>query len=136
MRCCAHSAQAESGGGSWPFRESPEAALRTSASVAIAQTAEAFAQRRLTGDWLAAVVGRAVPDCAAAPQPPRLPASSDGAFRAALRDGVLLCRLANALRPGVVPKARERALQQSRVTHRALLPAALRLSRRWRGTRR
>ena len=37
------------------------------------------------------------------PPPAPLPAESEAAFRAALRDGVALCSLANALRPGSVP---------------------------------
>lgn len=33
-----------------------------------------------------------------------LPTSSDNAFRRALRDGELLCKLLNTIRPGILPK--------------------------------
>ena len=76
------------------------AATRLSGEVAVAQLAETYAQRVLTADWAAAVLSSGGVGA------PRLPTSSDGEFRAALRDGTLLCALVNTLRPGSVAKVR------------------------------
>lgn len=55
-----------------------------------ARTAKAAARREQAAAWVAALTGCTVPH------------DSDAAFRASLRDGVTLCRLANVLRPGSV----------------------------------
>ena len=49
-------------------------------------------KRREAAAWVAALTGAA------------LDATTDLAFRAGLMDGVALCRLANALWPGIIPK--------------------------------
>lgn len=51
-----------------------------------------LARRRTVSSWIEAVTG--VP----------IPTSSDYSFRSALRDGVLLCRLINHLKPDSVPQ--------------------------------
>ncbi|KAK9806220.1 hypothetical protein WJX72_005827 [[Myrmecia] bisecta] len=44
--------------------------------------------------------------------PDQMPAAtSNNAFRAALRDGVLLCKVLNAIRPGIIPRVAEEAEQ-------------------------
>lgn len=53
---------------------------------------DAAARRRAAAEWVEAVAGTS------------LPYSSDHAFRAALRDGVLLCRLINSMHEGTVPQ--------------------------------
>ena len=69
--------------------------------VSVAAWANAALQRQSAADEaLAARSGDRMP-----PPPAPLPAESEAGFRAALRDGVMLCMLANALRPGAVPKA-------------------------------
>jgi hypothetical protein len=85
------------GTGAAPSRAAADPSLR--ASVAAWATA-AMTRAAAADDALAERTGsRPVPP------PAPLPAESEVAFRAALRDGVALCSLANALRPGVVPKA-------------------------------
>ncbi len=70
----------------------PGSPLRASLNPSEARAIKAAARRRAAAEFLAAQTGI------------RLPAESDLAFRAALRDGVALCRLLNALRPGAVGK--------------------------------
>ena len=53
---------------------------------------QAAARRRAAAEWVEGLTGIA------------LPTSSDHAFRGALRDGVLLCRILDLLRPGMVAK--------------------------------
>eukprot|EP00877_Chromochloris_zofingiensis_P005398 jgi/Chrzof1/1485/Cz10g09180.t1 len=55
------------------------------------------AKRKAAAEWVESLIGVA------------LPYSSDRAFRAGLQDGVALCRLANAIWPGVIPKILEAA---------------------------
>jgi hypothetical protein len=70
--------------------------------VSVAAWANAALQRKAAADEaLSSRTGERTP-----PPLAPLPAESEAGFRAALRDGVALCCLANALRPGVVPKAR------------------------------
>ena len=57
---------------------------------------KAAARRQQAAEWITEQTGIAVPH------------DTDAAFRQALRDGVTLCRLLNALRPGAVPKVRWR----------------------------
>jgi len=84
-------------------------------SAALARAAADPSLRAGVAAWAHAVLQRAAAAedalssrTGAAPvtMPQPLPAESEAAFRAALRDGVALCSLANALRPGIVPKAR------------------------------
>lgn len=64
----------------------------TSVSPLFARAQRLADKRRLVSEWLGAVTGAAVP------------ADSDEAFRAALKDGVTLCRLLNTLQPGTIPR--------------------------------
>ena len=48
------------------------------------------ARRRAAAEWIEELTGIA------------LPTSSDHAFRGALRDGILLCKVLNILRPGII----------------------------------
>lgn len=48
------------------------------------------ARRRAAAEWIESLTGIA------------LPTSSDHAFRGALRDGILLCKVLNILRPGII----------------------------------
>ncbi|KAL4441440.1 hypothetical protein ABPG77_001944 [Micractinium sp. CCAP 211/92] len=73
----------------WPRALSPSG-LRASTSPGEARSAKAASRRQQAAEWVAALTGCAVPP------------DSDAAFRASLRDGVTLCRLANVLRPGSV----------------------------------
>ena len=66
---------------------------RLRATPSTDRAAQAALRRRAAAEWIASLTGAEVPW------------HSDRAFRAALRDGVTLCRLLNALRPGSVPKA-------------------------------
>lgn len=50
------------------------------------------ARRRAAAEWIESLTGIA------------LPTSSDHAFRGALRDGILLCKVLNILRPGIIPQ--------------------------------
>ena len=69
--------------------------------VSVAAWANAALQRQAAAfEAAASRTGERIP-----PPPAPLPAESEAGFRAALRDGVTLCGLANALRPGVVSKA-------------------------------
>lgn len=56
------------------------------------RAALAASRRRVAADWVEELTGVA------------LPTASDHAFRAALRDGVLLCRVLNTLRPGYISR--------------------------------
>lgn len=62
-----------------------------SGSVQSAQV-QATARRRAAAEWVEDLTGIA------------LPTSSDHAFRGALRDGILLCKVLNILRPGSIPQ--------------------------------
>ncbi|KAL0030034.1 hypothetical protein WJX79_002301 [Trebouxia sp. C0005] len=53
------------------------------------------ARRRAAAEWIEELTGIA------------LPTSSDHAFRGALRDGILLCKVLNILRPGIIPQVQE-----------------------------
>ena len=50
-------------------------------------------RRKAAADWAEGLTGVA------------LPVAADTTFRGALRDGILLCRILNTLRPGAIPKA-------------------------------
>ena len=70
--------------------------------VSVAAWANAALQRQAAAfEAAASRTGERLP-----PPPAPLLAESEAGFRAALRDGVTLCCLANALRPGVVPQVR------------------------------
>jgi len=58
------------------------------------RAALAASRRRVAAEWVEELTGEA------------LPTASDHAFRAALRDGVLLCRVLNTLRPGYISRVR------------------------------
>ena len=62
-----------------------------SASVQSVQV-QNTAGRRAAAEWIEELTGIA------------LPTSSDHAFRGALRDGILLCKVLNILRPGIIPQ--------------------------------
>ncbi len=62
-----------------------------SASVQSVQV-QNTARRRAAAEWIEELTGIA------------LPTSSDHAFRGALRDGILLCKVLNILRPGIIPQ--------------------------------
>ena len=53
---------------------------------------QAVSRRRAAAEWVEVLTGVA------------LPTASDAALRGALRDGMLLCKLLNILRPGILPK--------------------------------
>ena len=53
---------------------------------------QAVSRRRAAAEWVESLTGIA------------LPTASDAALRGALRDGLLLCKLLNILRPGILPK--------------------------------
>ena len=65
---------------------------RASTGTAPRMQVQAAARRRAAAEWVEGLTGIA------------LPTSSDHAFRGALRDGVLLCRILDLLRPGMVAK--------------------------------
>ena len=72
-------------------------AHRWSASPAPATSSEskavqAVSRRRAAAEWVEGLTGIA------------LPIASDAALRGALRDGMLLCKILNILRPGILPK--------------------------------
>ena len=72
-------------------------AQRWSASPAPATSSEskavqAVSRRRAAAEWVEVLTGIA------------LPIASDAALRGALRDGMLLCKILNILRPGILPK--------------------------------
>ena len=56
---------------------------------------QAVSRRRAAAEWVESLTGIA------------LPTASDAALRGALRDGILLCKLLNILRPGIMPKVRK-----------------------------
>ncbi|KDD74068.1 hypothetical protein H632_c1601p0, partial [Helicosporidium sp. ATCC 50920] len=78
------------------------------------RAARAALTRRILADWFQEAVGI------------EIPTHSDPAFRAALSDGVALCRLANALSPGIIPRVLESSApsQTSSVASVASSPAA------------
>lgn len=83
--------------GSTPDNGSLFARKRSSPGVGtpgIGKQAQLLARRRAVAEWVQAVVGVI------------LPIDTDMDFRAALRDGTVLCRLLNAVRPGTIPKVR------------------------------
>ena len=53
---------------------------------------QAVSRRRAAAEWVESLTGIA------------LPTASDAALRGALRDGLLLCKILNILRPGILPK--------------------------------
>lgn len=65
-------------------------------SPMFAKQQRAVEKRILVADWLQQLTGAVVPT------------ESDEAFRAALSDGVTLCRLLNALQPNTIPRVRGR----------------------------
>ena len=84
-------------------REAPDASQEQlqhrsgdAAGSAQKRAAQVASRRRVAADWVEELTGVA------------LPTASDHAFRAALRDGVLLCRLLNTLRPGYISRVRWR----------------------------
>lgn len=66
------------------------------------KAAQAAARRRAAADWVESLTGVA------------LPTSSDTALRGALRDGVILCKVLNILRPGIFPKVKPKICKLSR----------------------
>ncbi len=56
---------------------------------------QAVSRRRAAAEWVESLTGIT------------LPTASDAALRGALRDGLLLCKLLNILRPGILPKVLE-----------------------------
>lgn len=68
------------------------APMPTISSSSQSKAAQAAARRRAAAEWVESLTGVA------------LPTSSDTALRGALRDGVLLCKILNILRPGIFPK--------------------------------
>ena len=66
---------------------------RSSVSPAEMRSARAVSKRATAAEWLASVTGE-----------PAVPHERDDDFRAALGDGVLLCKLLNALQPGAIPR--------------------------------
>ena len=71
-------------------RRAPAASPVSSSSQS--KAAQAAARRRAAAEWVESMTGIA------------LPTSSDTALRGALRDGVVLCKVLNILRPGIFPK--------------------------------
>jgi len=59
---------------------------------AVAKQADTAARRRAAAEWVAGLTGD------------RLPVDTDLSFRRHLRDGVLLCKLINAVKPGTVTR--------------------------------
>lgn len=53
---------------------------------------QALSRRRAAAEWVEVLTGIA------------LPTAADAALRGALRDGMLLCKILNILRPGILPK--------------------------------
>lgn len=86
-----------------PAPASPSS-LRASLSPGDARAAKAAGRRAAAAQWLADRTGVQVPH------------DSDFVFRQALRDGVALCRLLNALRPGAVPRVIDHSAQCSSPT--------------------
>ena len=60
------------------------------------RTDRQMAKRRASSEWISLAIGE------------KVPYETDQAFRAALADGVTLCRLINWVRPGIIPKVRFR----------------------------
>eukprot|EP00873_Tetraselmis_striata_P027607 jgi/Tetstr1/447871/TSEL_035181.t2 len=59
---------------------------------AMAKQADTAARRRMAAEWVSSLTGDS------------LPTDTDGSFRRHLRDGVLLCRLLNAVKPGTITR--------------------------------
>ncbi|KAK2076682.1 hypothetical protein QBZ16_005442 [Prototheca wickerhamii] len=59
------------------------------------RTDRQMAKRRAASEWISLAIGE------------KVPYETDQAFRAALADGVTLCRLINWVRPGIIPKVVE-----------------------------
>ena len=72
--------------------DTPTNPLRSSMTPGDLRAVKATSRRQMAAEWVAAQTGIAVPH------------HSDAAFRQSLADGVTLCRLMNALRPGAVSK--------------------------------
>ena len=75
-----------------PFK--PQQGTPLSGSMQSVQ-AHNTARRRAAAEWIENLTGIA------------LPTSSDHAFRGALRDGILLCKVLNTIRPGIIPQVAE-----------------------------
>lgn len=67
----------------------------TPPSSSESKAVQAVSRRRAAAEWVESLTGIA------------LPTASDAALRGALRDGILLCKLLNILRPGILPKVRK-----------------------------
>jgi hypothetical protein len=72
--------------------DTPTNPIRSSMTPGDLRAVKATSRRQMAAEWVAAQTGIAVPH------------HSDAAFRQSLADGVTLCRLMNALRPGAVGK--------------------------------
>ena len=72
--------------------DQPTNPLRASMNTGDLRAVKGASRRQMAADWVAAQTGMPVPH------------HSDAAFRQSLADGVTLCRLMNALRPGAVTK--------------------------------
>ena len=68
-----------------PFKKTPD-------SGSSARSAQAAYRRKAASEWVEQITGVS------------LPASSDNAFRRALKDGTLLCKILNMVRPGCITR--------------------------------
>ena len=68
------------------------AAAPVPATSSESKAVQAVSRRRAAAEWVEVLTGIT------------LPTASDAALRGALRDGMLLCKLLNILRPGILPK--------------------------------
>lgn len=66
-----------------------------SLSSAGTRTDRQTAKRRAASEWISMALDE------------KIPYETDAAFRSALADGVVLCRLVNWVRPGTIPKVRD-----------------------------
>jgi hypothetical protein len=64
----------------------------TASPFFVARQQRTAEKRVIVAEWLYTVLGASVP------------AENDEAFRSALSDGVILCRLLNALQPNTIPR--------------------------------